>query len=101
VPKGYWIVHLDITNPDQFKEYLAANGEPFKKYGARFLARAGRYQNMEGASRSRNTIIEFPTYEAAVECWNSKEYQYAASLRKTASTIDLTIVEGYEGPQPA
>lgn len=101
MPKGYWIVHLDITNPEKFKEYLAANGEPLKKYGARFLARAGSYRNPEGVSRSRNTIIEFPSFESAVECWNSKEYQNAIDLRKTASVIDLTIVEGYDGPQPS
>lgn len=101
MPKGYWIVHVDITHPEKFQEYLAANGEPLKKHGARFLARAGRYQSAEGKCRSRNTIIEFPTYEAAIDCWNSQEYQHALQLRKGASTIDLTIVEGYEGLQPS
>jgi len=101
MPKGYWIVHLDVTRPDKFQAYLAANAEPLKKHGARFLARAGRYRSAEGSSRTRNTIIEFPTYEAALACWDSPEYQHAISLRKEASQIDLTIVEGYEGPQPA
>jgi uncharacterized protein (DUF1330 family) len=96
MPKGYWIVRLDITNPEKFKEYLAANSEPLKKYGAQFLARAGRYQSVEGISRSRNTVIEFPSYEAALNCWKSNEYQHAISLRKAASDIDLTIVEGYD-----
>jgi uncharacterized protein (DUF1330 family) len=50
--------------------------------------------------RSRNAIIEFPSYEAALECWRSPEYQAAMKLRTPVSTADLVIIEGYEGPQP-
>ena len=101
MPKGYWIVHVDVTDMEQFKAYMAANAGALKKYGARFLARAGRFENPEGNSRSRNTVIEFPTYEAALECWKSPEYQQAIKLRQPASTMDLVIVEGYEGQQPS
>ena len=97
MPKGYWIVHVDITDQEQYKAYMAANVEPFKKYGARFLVRAGRFENPEGTSRSRNAVIEFPTYEAALECWKSPEYQQAIKLRQPVSSIDLVVIEGYEG----
>jgi uncharacterized protein (DUF1330 family) len=100
MPKGYWIVRVDITDQEQYKQYMAANAEPFKKFGARFLVRGGRFQNPEGASRSRNAVIEFPSYEAALECWKSPEYQQAIKLREPVSTIDLIVIEGYEGPQP-
>ncbi|TMH63441.1 MAG: DUF1330 domain-containing protein [Betaproteobacteria bacterium] len=100
MPKGYWIVRVDITDEQKYKAYIAANAEPLKKYGARFLVRAGRYENPEGASRSRNAVIEFPTYQAALDCWKSPEYQEAIKLRQTVSTADLIIIEGYEGPQP-
>ena len=100
MPKGYWIVRVDITDEQKYKAYIAANAEPLKKYGARFLARAGRYENPEGASRSRNAVIEFPTYQAALDCWKSPEYQEAIKLRQAVSTADLIIIEGYEGPQP-
>ena len=56
--KGYWMVRVDITDPEQYKKYVAANAEPFAKYGARFLARAGRHQVLEGSTRSRNVVIE-------------------------------------------
>jgi uncharacterized protein (DUF1330 family) len=101
MPKGYWIVRVDITDEQKYKAYIAANAEPLKKYGARFLVRAGRYENPEGASRSRNAVIEFPTYQAALDCWKSPEYQEAIKLRQPVSTADLIIIEGYEGPQPA
>ncbi len=98
--KGYWIVHVDITAMEQFKKYVETNGESLKKYGARFLARAGQYQVLEGSARSRNTIVEFPSYQAALDCWHSAEYQAARQHRLSAAEIDIVIVEGYDGPQP-
>jgi uncharacterized protein (DUF1330 family) len=98
--KGYWIGRVDVTDPDAYKSYVAANAEPFRKYGARFLVRAGQFQNPEGTSRSRNVVIEFPTYQDAIDCWQSPEYHAAMQHRLSAATIDLVIVEGYEGPQP-
>lgn len=100
MPKGYWIVRVDITDEQKYKAYIAANAEPLKKYGARFLVRAGRYENPEGTSRTSNAVIEFPTYQAALDCWKSPEYQEAIKLRQHVSTADLIIIEGYEGPQP-
>lgn len=98
--KGYWIVRVDIRDMETYKSYIAANAGPFTKYGAKFLVRGGKYQNPEGASRERNAVIEFPSYEKAVECWHSPEYQSALRLREPVSTADLVIVEGYDGPQP-
>ena len=100
MPKGYWIVRVDIADQEKYKAYIAANAGPFKKYGARFLVRAGRFESPEGTSRMRNAVIEFPTYETAIECWHSPEYQQALKLRQPVSTADLVIIEGYEGPQP-
>jgi uncharacterized protein (DUF1330 family) len=99
-PKGYWIVRVDIADQEAYKAYTTANAEPFKRFGARFLVRAGRFETPEGSSRMRNAIIEFPSYQAALDCWNSAEYQRIIPLRARVSTIDLVIIEGYEGPQP-
>jgi uncharacterized protein (DUF1330 family) len=79
---------------------VAANAVAFAKYGARFLVRGGRFENPEGGSRSRNVLIEFPSYQAALDCWNSPEYQHAWAIRQPISTGDVIIVEGYDGPQP-
>lgn len=98
--KGYWIAHVDISDPEGYKRYQAANAEPFAKYGAKFLVRAGENEVTEGGFRSRHVIIEFPSYKAAQECYHSAEYQYAKSLRADAGIADLIIVEGYDGPQP-
>jgi uncharacterized protein (DUF1330 family) len=100
MPKGYWMASVDIADAEGYKAYVAANAEPFRKYGAKFLVRAGRYENPEGATRTRQVILEFPSYQAALDCWKSPEYQAAIKLRAPVSTIDLAIVEGYDGVQP-
>jgi len=99
-PRGYWIARADVRDPEQYKRYAAANATAFGKYGARYLARGGRFENQEGMSRSRNVLIEFPSYRAALDCWKSPEYQAAMQLRKDVSTIDLVVIEGYDGAQP-
>jgi uncharacterized protein (DUF1330 family) len=98
--KGYWVVRVDITDPEQYKKYIAANAAPLREHGGRFLVRGGKYETPEGQSRSRNAVIEFPSYQAALDCWKSPEYQAAIKLRAPVSTIDLIVIEGYEGEQP-
>jgi uncharacterized protein (DUF1330 family) len=98
--KGYWIAQVDVADTEKYKAYIQANAMPLKKFGAKFLVRAGRSEIPEGTSRSRNVVIEFPTYQAALDCWKSPEYQEALKLRQPVSTVDLVIIEGYDGPQP-
>ena len=100
MPKGYWIASVDIANEEKYRAYVAANAEPLHEYGARFLVRGGQFENPEGTSRRRNAVIEFPTYQAALDCWRSPGYQKAIALRKDVSTMDLIVIEGYEGAQP-
>ena len=98
--KGYWIARMDVHDQDAYGTYLSMNGKAFAKYGARFLARAGTHEAVEGTPRSRNVIIEFPSYQAALDCYRSPEYADAMAVRATASEGEMLIIEGYEGPQP-
>ena len=98
--KGYWVAHVDISDPEAYKGYVAANAEAFAKYGARFLVRAGRNVVVEGSSRSRHVVIEFKDFQTARACYESEEYARARALRAGVSQGDLVIVEGYDGPQP-
>jgi uncharacterized protein (DUF1330 family) len=96
--KGYWIAHVDITNPERYKDYIAANAAPLKKYGARFLVRNGESEIVRGKlGGRRHVVIEFESYAVAKACLDSPEYQAAARIRDEASTADLVIIEGYEG----
>ena len=98
--KGYWIAQIDVTDPEQYKSYVAANGPVFRKYGARFLTRGGASETMEGKLRSRVVVLEFKDYATALECYRSPEYRQAKALRASASLCDLVVIEGYDGPQP-
>ncbi len=69
--KGYWIGRVDIDDAEQYRKYVAANAEAFRKFGAHFLVRAGRFETPEVASRSLNVVIVFPSYQGALVCWNS------------------------------
>jgi uncharacterized protein (DUF1330 family) len=99
--KGYWIARVDVGDPEKYKDYIAANAAAFRRYSARFLVRGGRFECVEGDSRLRNVVIEFPSYQCALDCYRSPEYEAARERRLAVSTIDLIIIDGYDGPQPA
>ena len=98
--KGYWVANIDVTNMDGYKAYVAANAVPFRKYGARFLTRGGKSESVEGKLRSRVVVIEFPSYEAALQCYRCEEYQKAKALRMGHGVGEIVVIEGYDGPQP-
>jgi|SRR5476651_1930763 uncharacterized protein (DUF1330 family) len=98
--KGYWIAHVDVSDAEGYKSYQAANAEAFRKYGGRFLVRAGASEQPEGKLRSRHVIIEFKDYATALACYRSPEYAAAIQKRKGKGEMDLAIVDGYEGVQP-
>lgn len=98
--KGYWVAQVDVTEPEGYKAYVGADMEAFRKYGGRFLVRGGASQLLEGTTRSRIVVIEFPDFQAAVACYHSPEYQAAAALRKGRAIFDLVAIEGHDGVQP-
>jgi uncharacterized protein (DUF1330 family) len=92
--KGFWIAMVDVTDPENYPKYIAANKAAFDKYGARFLARGGQGQVLEGPAASRLVIIEFDSYQTALDCYHSPEYQAALQIRRACSTAHFAIVEG-------
>jgi uncharacterized protein (DUF1330 family) len=100
MPKGYRIGRVDVKNDEAYKPYAAANAAIFKKFGGKFVIRAGKFEAPEGTARSRNVVIEFPDYAAALACYRSPAYQENIKRRLAHSTADILIIEGYDGPQP-
>ena len=97
MPKGYWIGHVDVTDPEGYKAYMTADMEPFGKFGGRFLVRGGNREVPEGKVRARTVVLEFPSYQAALGCYRSPDYQAARKLRDGKAEFDLVIVEGHGG----
>ena len=94
---AYWIAHAKINDPVEYKKYTDPLPEIFKKHGATILARGGRFRVMEGpAYFERHVVIEFPTFEQAVACFESEEYRAAAAHRRRngVGEVQNVIVEG-------
>jgi uncharacterized protein (DUF1330 family) len=98
--KGYWIGRIDVADEAGYKPYTDANPAIFRKFGGRFVVRGGKFESVEGQSRTRNVVIEFPDYASALACYNSPEYQANIKVRQPHSTADIVVIEGYDGPQP-
>lgn len=97
--RGYWIGHVDVTDPEGYKAYMTADMEPFGKFGGRFLIRGGAHEVVEGKARSRTVVLEFPSYDTALACYRSPDYQAAKKLRDGRCEADFLIVESYDGPK--
>lgn len=95
--KGYWIGRVTVHDRETYKSYVAGNGKAFSKYGGRFLVRGGNFVGLEGDSRERNVVIEFPSFDDAIACYNSPEYQEVLKFRTDAAHSDLIVIEGYDG----
>ena len=96
MPKGYWIAHVSVTDPEKYPDYISTAKPAFEEYGARFLVRGGAHECVEGNTGERHVVIEFASMEDALACYNCETYQKAAKIRSSASTGTITIVEGAE-----
>jgi len=96
MPKGYWIAHVSVTDPEKYPDYIATAKPAFEEYGARFLVRGGAHECVEGNTGERHVVIEFASMADALACYSCGQYQKAANIRMSASTGTITIVEGAE-----
>lgn len=94
MPRGYIIGRVNVLDPDKFCDYAAAAGKAIKLHGAKALVRGGRCEVLEGEGRTRNVVLEFPTYEEARAYYYSKEYQAALQHRIGVAVVDVVVVEG-------
>ena len=94
--KGYWIARVDVRDPERYKDYVATAAPAFQAHGARFLARGGQSEGLEGQARARNVVIEFPSLDAARDCYRSEQYRKAAAIRQECADAELVIVAGVD-----
>ena len=91
-----WIAHVTVTDEEAYGKYAKLAGPAIAAHGGSFIARGGTYVQLEGKDRPRNVVARFPSVEAAVDCYNSPEYQEALSHAKGASERELLVVETSE-----
>lgn len=88
-----WIAHVKVLDAEAYGKYAALAGPAIAKHGGVFLARGGRYVQLEGNDRPRNVVARFPSFDAAVACYQSPDYQAALAHARGASERDLMVVE--------
>ena len=94
--KGYWIsLYIKVNDQENLKRYAETVTPIIKGYGGVPLVRGGKYQTFDGDNFNRTVIWEFPSYEQAIKCHDSKAYQEGWALAKDTSKRDLQIVEGF------
>jgi uncharacterized protein (DUF1330 family) len=91
-----WIAHVTVTDADAYGKYAELAGPAIAKHGGHFIARGGRFVQLEGKERARNVVAKFPSLEAAETCYHSAEYQAALEHARGASERELMIVETTE-----
>ena len=94
--KGYWVsLYTKVENQENLKKYAETVTPIIKSFGGKPLVRGGKYETFNGDNFLRTVIWEFPNYDIAVECHNSKEYQDGWSLAKGTTKRHMQIVEGF------
>ncbi|HUV13500.1 MAG TPA: DUF1330 domain-containing protein [Acidobacteriota bacterium] len=98
VVAGYMIVRVEVTDWEQYQKYMEVTPGIVAQYGGRFIVRGGRTSALEGPEEStRVVVVEFPSFDRAVEFYNSPEYTEARRLRQGAANAQFLAVEGVEG----
>ena len=100
MPKGYWIAQLDVSDPEGYEAYRSATRRASRISARSFWCAAASSRSSKGEAARATCVIEFPDYETALACYRSPEYQDASSSRRRIATVDLVVIEGYDGPQP-
>lgn len=95
MPKGYIIAHITVRDPEAYKEYVVRDTPILEGFGGKFIIRGGQSKAAEGALFDRHVVIEFPSYQAALDAYNDPEYQAVADIRRRSAESAIVIVEGH------
>jgi len=90
---GMWVVHIDVKDDERYGDYIKESSKVVADHDGEFIARGGRYQQKEGREFPRNVLVRFPTYERALEAYESDAYQAIVDVAKESSDRLLTILE--------
>ncbi|MGB7240586.1 MAG: DUF1330 domain-containing protein [Sulfitobacter sp.] len=94
MPKGYIIGHITVNDPDAYKEYVTRDTPILQGLGGTFVIRGGQSEIMEGDAFQRHVVIEFPSYQAALNAYDDPEYQEVANIRRRTADSTIIVVEG-------
>ena len=92
---AYLIAKVDVTDMEQYREYMKVTPWIIEKFGGKFVVRGGERVTLEGPEiKERMVLVEFPSLEKAQEFYHSPEYGAAKKLREGAATASFIALEG-------
>jgi uncharacterized protein (DUF1330 family) len=92
---AYIIARVQVTDPEQYKEYTKLTPAAIESCGGRFIVRGGKTVTLEGEPETRRlVVIEFPTMEQAQAFYDSPLYRTARGVRAGAAIGQFVAVEG-------
>ena len=94
MPKGYIVAHITVRDPDAYREYVERDTPILKGLGGSFVVRGGQSKVMEGSAHDRHVVIEFPSYQAALDAYNDPDYPEVAEIRRRTADSTIIVVEG-------
>ena len=93
--KGYWVcIYEKINSEDKLKEYALKARAAVEKYSGKFIVRGGKNRTNDGVDSPRTVVVEFSDFNAAIECYDSPEYQEAHDILQNYAIRNHQIVEG-------
>jgi len=92
--KGYWVVRANINNFKEYSKYIEIATEVINKYNGNFLVRGGNQTEFEEKGFDRTVVVEFSSYQDAIDCYNSSEYKSALKLVEISALRLVSVVEG-------
>jgi uncharacterized protein (DUF1330 family) len=92
---AYMIARINVTDPEQYKSYIAATPGVIEKFGGKFIARGGETITLEGPEETRRmVVVEFPALENARNFYNSSDYREVMKLREGAAEVHIIAIAG-------
>ena len=92
---GYVIANINVKNSEAYKEYIGKVKPTVEKFGGEYLVRNGEFKVIDGEwKHPRTVVIKFPTYEKALEWYNSEEYKPVKLIRLANSVANGIIIKG-------
>jgi uncharacterized protein (DUF1330 family) len=97
MPKGYWVsMHRRPADPDKHAAYREIAIPAIQAAGGKFLVIGGKSQAREFGLEQRAVVVEFLSHEAALNAYESEDYQCALTALGDGAERDVRIVEGVE-----
>jgi uncharacterized protein (DUF1330 family) len=90
----YFVVHLNVTDPDQFAKYFQRVMPVIERRGGRLMAQ-GTPEAIEGRSRSEQAVVfDWPSRQDFLDYWHSEEYAEIKLLREGAAKFEAVLIAG-------